>query len=96
MCRTVSPVIFHKSGFCPIHQGEVVFRRLVPLNSINAVGMVVVAGDDDTANQLFGTLILEVLLALLVQCVPGRQQGAQVVGFPFSGLTEQLVLAFSL
>ena len=81
MKRAVSPVVFHKRGFCAIHQSECVFRRLAPLNAINAVGAVVVAGDDDAADQFFGAFVLEVLLALLVQNVPGRKQGAQV-SFP--------------
>lgn len=75
MERAVSPVVFHKGGFCAIHQWEGVFRGLVPFNGINAVGAVVVAGDDDAADQFFGAFILEVLLALLVQHVPVDSRG---------------------
>lgn len=71
--RAASPVVFHKGGLCAIHQSEGVFGGVVPINGINAVGAVVVAGDDDAANELFGAFILEVLFALSVQCVPGRQ-----------------------
>lgn len=74
---TVSPVVIHKGGFCSIHQSESVLRGLVPLDGINSVGAVVVAGDDNTPKQFFGTFILEVLLALLVQHVPGKLWGVK-------------------
>ena len=89
MHRVASPVVFHKGGFRAIHQGEGVFGWLVPLDGIDAVGAIVVAGDDDAADELFGALVLEVLLALLVQQVPGRQQGPKVTFFPFSVSTER-------
>lgn len=75
---TVSPVVIHKGGFCAIHQSEGVFGGLVPLNGINSVGAVVVAGDDDAAKEFFGAFALEVSLALLVQHVPGKQWGSKV------------------
>lgn len=88
MKRVVSPVVFHKGGFRAIHQSEGVFWWFVPLNGINAVGAVVVAGDDDAANQFFCAFILEILLALLVQSVPGRQQ-PKVIVFPFLSLNRK-------
>lgn len=84
MYKAVSPVVLHKGGFGAIHQGEDVFGWLVPLNGVNAVGAVVVAGDDDAADEFFGAFILEVLLALLVQRVPDRKRGSKVIVFPFS------------
>lgn len=71
---TVSPVILHKGGLCAIHQSEGVFGRFIPLDGINSVGAVVVASDDNAAKEFFGAFILEVFLALLVQCVPGKQR----------------------
>ena len=83
MDRAVSPVVLHKGGFCAIHQRECVFWWLVPLDGIDAVSAVVVAGDDNAANEFFGAFVLEVLFALLVQHVPGRQQEPKV-NFLFS------------
>lgn len=45
----VLPVIIHKGGFGAIHQSEGIFGGLVPLDGIDPVGAVVVAGDDDAA-----------------------------------------------
>lgn len=73
-----TPVVVHKGGCWAIHQGEAVFRGFIPLDTINAVGAVVVAGDDDAANEFLGAFILEILFALLIQHVPSRQQGSDV------------------
>lgn len=90
----VPPVVIHKGGFCAIHQSEGVFGGFVPLNRINSVGAVVVAGDDDAAEEFFSAFILEVFLALLVQYVPGKQQGSKA-SFLLSR-TSLLVLQFNL
>lgn len=74
----VPPVVINKGCFCAIHQSEGVFGGFVPLNSINSVGAIVVAGDDDAAEEFFSAFIFEVFLALLVQYVPGKEQGSKV------------------
>lgn len=66
-------VIIHKGGFGAVHQGEGVVRGLVPFNTIYAVGAVVVASDDNVADKLFGTFIVEVLLAFVEKHVPGEK-----------------------
>lgn len=71
-CRA-SPVISCKRGAGAVHQSERVFGRLVPLDAIDAVGAVVVAGDDDGANELLGALVLEALFVPLVRQVPDTQ-----------------------
>lgn len=65
------PVIIHKGGFGSVHQREGVIGGLVPLNVIYAVRSVVIAGDDNVANELFGAFIVEILPAFLVKQVPG-------------------------
>lgn len=70
---TVLPVIIHKGGFSAIHQSEGIFGGLVPLDGIDPVGAVVVAGDDDAAKEFFSAFILEVFLAPFVQHVPDKQ-----------------------
>lgn len=86
------PVVLHKGGFCAIHQSEGVFGGFLPLNGINSVGAVVVAGDDDAAKEFFSAFILEVFFALLVQYVPGKQQGSKVSSL--LSRTSSLVLQF--
>lgn len=70
---TVLPVIIHKGGFGAIHQSEGIFGGLVPLDGIDPVGAVVVAGDDDAAKEFFSAFVLEVFLAPFVQHVPDKQ-----------------------
>lgn len=68
-------VIIHKGGFGAVHQREGVVGGLVPFNIIYAVSPVVIAGDDNVADKLFGTFIVEVLLAFLEKHVPwGKTQ----------------------
>lgn len=66
-------VIIHKGGFGAVHQREGVVGGLVPFNIIYAVSPVVIAGDDNVADKLFGTFIVEVLLAFLEKHVPGEK-----------------------
>lgn len=73
-------VIIHKGGFGAVHQGEGVIGGLVPLNVIYAVSPVVIASDDNVADKLFGTFIVEVLLAFLEKHVPGENNTKQNTG----------------
>lgn len=66
-------VIIHKGGFGAVHQREGVIGGLVPFDIIYAVSAVVIAGDDNVADKLFGTFIVEVLLAFLEKHVPGEK-----------------------
>lgn len=68
------PVIFHKGGRGAVHQWEGVAGGLVPLYAIYAVSAVVVAGDDDVADELFGTFIVKVLLTFLEKQVPRKKE----------------------
>lgn len=68
------PVIIHKGGCGAVHQREGVIGGLVPLNAIYAVSPVVIAGDDNVADELFGAFIVEVLLAFLEKQVPGENK----------------------
>jgi hypothetical protein len=47
----------------------------------DAVGVVVQAGDDNAADQLFGALIPEALPAFLVDHFPGMQRGQKDKGY---------------
>lgn len=68
------PVIIHKGGFGAVHQREGVVGGLVPLNAIYAVSPVVIAGDDNAADELFGAFVVEVLLAFLEKQIPGENK----------------------
>ena len=71
--RLVVPVVVYEGGGGAVSECEDVFRSLFPLNVIDAVRAVVVARNDDATDQLLGTLVLEVLRALLINYVPERQ-----------------------
>lgn len=64
------PVIVNEGGLRSIGHGELVLRRLSPVDVIYTVGAVIVVGDDDTTNQLLGAFILKTLPALLVNNIP--------------------------
>lgn len=67
------PVIVYEGDVGAIGECEDVLRRLVPLDVIDAVRVVVVAGDDDAPDQLLCTLVLEVLRAVLKDHLPEGQ-----------------------
>lgn len=73
--QVLLPVIVYESNLLPIGRGETVLWSLAPLNVINAVRAIVIAGNDNVAKQLLGTLILEVLSGLLVDCLPSWRRG---------------------
>lgn len=64
------PVIVCEGDLFPISHGEAILRSLVPVNVINTVGVVIVTGNDNIANELLGAFVLEVLSALLVDGMP--------------------------
>ena len=74
-----TPVVFHKCGFCAVHQSKRVFGGLIPLNCINTVGAVIVACYHNAAQKLFGTFILKVLFALLIQHIPATTMAFSAV-----------------
>lgn len=68
--RASLPVVLQECDLLPIRHHKAVFGGLVPVHIVDTVGAVIVAGDDNTANQELAALVLEVLLVLLVDSMP--------------------------
>ena len=67
------PVVVYEGGGGAISECEGVLGSLIPLNIVNAVRAVVVARNNNATDQLLGTLVVEVLCALLIDHVPEGQ-----------------------
>lgn len=77
------PVVFQECDFLPVRHDKAVFRGLVPVHIIDSVGTIVVARDDNAANQKLAALVLEVLLVLLVDSMPlGRGKRLWLASIP--------------
>ena len=67
-------VVLHVAQLLAVPPLELVGGRFVPGNLVNSVSFVVVAGKDDTLDQLLETHICEIMSCFLYAIIPGTKK----------------------